>query len=75
MKKPRDKMKRTDKRGDTAPVQPSTDARTDEDRAVDEIVSRGPSGTFAVAGIATAIVVAIFFAFYLFIYLPRGAVQ
>jgi phosphatidylglycerophosphatase A len=42
---------------------------------VDEIVSRGPTGAFAVAGIATAIVVAIYFAFYVFIYLPRGAVQ
>jgi hypothetical protein len=38
-------------------------------------VRRGPTGTFAVAGIATAIVVAIYFAFYVFIYLPRGAVQ
>ena len=46
-----------------------------DDREVDEIVARGPSGAWAVAGIATAIVVAIYFAFYLFIYLPRGAVQ
>ena len=46
-----------------------------EDREVDEIVGRGPSGAFAVAGIATLIVVAIYFAFYFFIYLPRGAVQ
>ncbi|WPG40967.1 hypothetical protein [Variovorax sp. EBFNA2] len=47
----------------------------DEDRRVDEIVRRGPSGAFAVAGVATAIVVAIYFAFYFFAYLPRGAVQ
>jgi hypothetical protein len=46
-----------------------------EDAAVEEIVSRGPSGALAVAGIATAIVVAIYFGFYLLIYLPRGAVQ
>jgi hypothetical protein len=46
-----------------------------DDREVDEIVGRGPSGAWAVAGIATAIVVAIYFAFYVFIYLPRGAVQ
>jgi len=46
-----------------------------EEAAVDEIVSRGPAGTFAVAGIATAIVVAIYLAFYVFVYLPRGAVQ
>ncbi|HEY0939728.1 MAG TPA: hypothetical protein VGE08_06495 [Steroidobacter sp.] len=41
----------------------------------DDIVARGPSGAFAIAGIATAIVVIIYFAFYFFIYLPRGAVQ
>jgi hypothetical protein len=46
-----------------------------DDRRVDELVGRGPGGAFAVAGIATAIVVAIYFAFYFFIYLPRGAVQ
>ena len=46
-----------------------------DDREVDEIVGRGPSGAYAVAGIATAIVVAIYFAFYFFIYLPRGSVQ
>ena len=46
-----------------------------EDRQVDEIVSRGPSGAFAVAGVATAIVVAIYFIFYFVAYLPRGVVQ
>ena len=30
-----------------------------EDVLVDEIVSQGPSGTFAVAGVATTVVVAI----------------
>ena len=45
------------------------------DREVDEIVSRGPAGAFALAGIATAIVVALYFAFYFLVYLPRGAVQ
>ena len=49
--------------------------RDDEDAAVEEIVKQGPSGTFAVAGVATAIVVIIFFAFYFLVYLPRGAVQ
>ena len=48
---------------------------SEEDARVEEIAKRGPFGTFAVAGIATAIVVAIYFAFYVFIYLPRGAVQ
>lgn len=49
--------------------------RVDEDARVDEIVQRGPGGAFAVAGVATAIVVAIYFLFYVFAYLPRGAVQ
>jgi len=47
--------------------------RDDED--IEKIVGSGPSGAFAVAGIATAVVVALYFAFYFFIYLPRGAVQ
>ena len=38
-------------------------------------MSRGPAGTFAVAGLATVIVLAIFLAFYFLVYLPRGAVQ
>jgi hypothetical protein len=50
-------------------------ARQETDRKVDEIVNRGPSGAFAVAGIATAIVVVLYFAFYFLVYLPRGAVQ
>jgi hypothetical protein len=45
------------------------------DAKVDEIVRRGPAGTFALAGIATAIVVALYFGFYFFVYLPRGPVQ
>jgi hypothetical protein len=54
---------------------PEPTSSDDEDRRVDEIVSRGPSGAFAVAGVATAIVVAIYFLFYIVVYLPRGAVQ
>lgn len=50
-----------------------TDSENQE--AVDEIVSKGPGGTFAVAGVATVIVFAIFFAFYFLVFLPRGAVQ
>ncbi|HZX30012.1 MAG TPA: hypothetical protein VFF03_01545 [Rhodocyclaceae bacterium] len=40
--------------------------------AVDEIVSRGPVGAFALAGTAAAIVVAIWLAFYFLVYLPRA---
>ena len=46
-----------------------------EQARVDEVVRRGPGGTFAVAGVATALVVLMYFAFYFFVYLPRGAVQ
>ena len=54
---------------------PGDHEHAESDAQVEEIVARGPAGAFAVAGIATAIVVAIYFAFYLFAYLPRGAVQ
>ncbi|MGK5079417.1 hypothetical protein [Janthinobacterium sp. HLX7-2] len=54
---------------------PGQDEPDELDKRIDEIVSRGPSGTFAVAGIATFIVVAIFFLFYWLVYLPRGTVQ
>ncbi len=43
-----------------------------EDEAVDAIVRSGPGGAVAVAGIATAIVLALWFAFYLFVFLPRS---
>ncbi len=46
-----------------------------EDHQVDEIVKQGPGGAFAVAGVATAVVVAIYFIFYFAVYLPRGVVQ
>ena len=41
--------------------------------AVETIVAAGPHGAIAVAGIATAIVVALWFAFYLMVFLPRSA--
>jgi hypothetical protein len=46
-----------------------------DDAKVEEILRRGPSGAFAVAGVATAIVVAIDVGVYFLVYLPRGAVQ
>jgi hypothetical protein len=57
---------------------PSADDRIDSrdlDAEVDRIVAAGPSGAFAVAGVATALVLAIYVAFYVFAYLPRGVVQ
>jgi hypothetical protein len=54
---------------------PHEDDGDAEQRRIDEIVARGPSGAFAVAGVATFIVVAMFYLFYVFVYLPRGAMQ
>jgi hypothetical protein len=46
-----------------------------EDTRIDEIVRSGPRGAVAVAGIATAIVIALWFAFYFLVFMPRGSVQ
>ncbi len=43
--------------------------------AVERIVAGGPRGALAIAGAATVIVVAIWLAFYLFVFLPRGPLQ
>jgi len=43
-----------------------------EDESVDAIVRSGPGGAIAVAGISTAIVIALWFAFYLLVFLPRS---
>ncbi|WP_334186700.1 hypothetical protein [Noviherbaspirillum sp.] len=40
--------------------------------AVDEIVSRGPGGALALAGTAVILVLAIYFAFYFLVFLPRN---
>jgi hypothetical protein len=53
-----------------APPSPET-----EDAQIDEIVRSGPRGAVVVAGIATAIVIALWFAFYFMVFLPRGSVQ
>jgi hypothetical protein len=44
-----------------------------EDESVDAIVRSGPGGAIAVAGISTAIVIALWLAFYLLVFLPRSA--
>jgi hypothetical protein len=46
-----------------------------EDARIDEIVRSGPKGAVVVAGIATAIVIALWFAFYFMVFLPRGSLQ
>jgi hypothetical protein len=47
----------------------------DDQAEVDRIVAAGPRGAFVLAGIAAAIVVALYLLFYFVVYLPRGAVQ
>jgi len=54
---------------------PSPRPQATHDEATDAAVRAGPKGAAVVAGIATAIVVAIWFAFYLFVFLPRGVAQ
>ena len=46
-----------------------------DDNAVERIVARGPGGALVLAGITTALVVAMWLAFYLFVFLPRGPLQ
>lgn len=43
-----------------------------EQARVEGIVAQGPKGAFAVAGLAVAIVMAIWLAFYVLVYLARG---
>ena len=48
-----------------------TDNSHDQGR-VDSVVAQGPRGAFAVAGLAVALVMAMWLAFYVFVYLARG---
>src|SRR5215475_6048516 len=50
---------------------PSSGADEPRDTDIDAIVESGPHGAIALAGIATLVVVAIWFAFYLFVFTPR----
>jgi hypothetical protein len=50
---------------------PMASSPISDDDAVEAIVRSGPRGALAIAGIATAIVIALWFAFYLFVFSPR----
>ena len=43
-----------------------------DQRRVDAVVAQGPRGAFAVAGLAVALVMAMWLAFYILVYLARG---
>ncbi|PWT73216.1 MAG: hypothetical protein C5B46_05720 [Proteobacteria bacterium] len=45
-----------------------------DDVRIAQIVASGPRGALAVAGLSVAFVVALWVAFYLFIFLPRGTI-
>jgi hypothetical protein len=51
---------------------PSSGSNEPNHEEVDAIVRAGPRGALVVAGIATALVVVMWFAFYLFVFIPRG---
>lgn len=50
---------------------PEADLSGDQQK-VEAVVARGPGGAFAVAGLAVAIVMAMWLAFYLLVYVARG---
>lgn len=52
------------------PGRPADDAAVQQ--RVEAIVAQGPGGAFALAGVATAIVLAIWFAFYFLVFVARG---
>lgn len=52
---------------------PPPAGRPAEPEDVEAIVRAGPRGALTLAAIATAIVVALWFAFYLLVFVPRGA--
>ena len=52
---------------------PGSEEAGSEEELVDAIIRSGPGGAIAVAGIATAIVIGLWFAFYLLVFLPRSA--
>jgi hypothetical protein len=55
--------------------QDSASSAETEHARVDKIVRAGPLGAVVVAGIATAIVIGLWFAFYFMVFLPRGSIQ
>lgn len=52
-------------------VRPAGDGEPDHEE-VEAVVRRGPGGAIAVAGIATLVVLGIWLAFYLFVFVPQS---
>lgn len=54
---------------------PAEDSTASEESRIENVLKSGPQGALVVAGIATFIVVVLWFAFYLFVFVPRGTIQ
>ena len=54
------------------PATDDVDSTTQRDAAANAILPSGTKGAVALAGLATAIVVAIWFAFYALVFVPRA---
>lgn len=55
-------------------VEPTEIPPAEQQRRVEAIVAQGPNGAFAIAGTAVAIVLALWLAFYLMVFVARGGV-
>lgn len=53
---------------------PSTASPGSNDAAIEAIVGSGPGGAVMIAGIATAVVIGLWFAFYVLVFSPRAPV-
>ena len=58
----------------SAAFRPENVAIHGSDDEVQAIVAQGPRGALALAGLSVAILLAIWLAFFVFVYLPRGAI-
>jgi hypothetical protein len=58
----------------SAAFRPENVARLGSDDDVRRIVASGPHGALALAGLSVAVLLAIWLAFFVIIFLPRGAV-
>ena len=58
----------------SAAFRPENVARHGSPDEVQGIVAMGPRGALALAGLSVVVLVAIWFAFFVFVFLPRGAV-
>jgi hypothetical protein len=58
----------------SASFHPENVARQGDEDEVQRIVAAGPRGAIALAGLTVAILLAIWLAFFVLVFLPRGAV-